>query len=317
MKILKKLSRYSAMATGDFKKIFKGFEVPACPQVAMRLMEAARDPEATVAHVASIIEADPGLGSAVLRMVNSAVYGIPATVGNISKAVSLVGLKEIEALAMAYAVKQAVPTTGREAGFDMDLFWSDSILRALFARQVAGILGQEPEDAFVGGLMQDIALPVLLGGWFDIYEPVFRKWKATGLPLDQVEERMLNWNHCQAGAWIARSWKLPDLLVCCVGLHNYTVNELDEMGLVKTAVAAVSLSSRVPVALRMDDGGKMLVMEADRLGISTGDLKRAALGAEEGLGDMTACFGVSAVERPSLVTSIEALDGDAGRRLGS
>ena len=282
MRFFKKLGRYAAMATGDFERLFKDFEVPACPRVVTELLKATKDPEVTIDKVASILEMDPGLGSKLLRLVNSSLYGLPGTVSSISRAVNLVGMKEVENLAVCYAVSKSLKDP-KIKGFDLNKFILHSFFRAIFARELAKILDVEAEDAFTGGLMQDIAIPTLLTEWYDIYKKAFEEHLETGEPLHQVETRHFSWNHCEGGAWIAKSWEFPDILVCSIGLHAKSVEELDEMGLTKTAIGPVALSSRVPQPWLedTDDGLEGLKTEAEKYGISASRLQECIAHSKE------------------------------------
>lgn len=280
------------MATGDFEKIFKDFEVPSCPQVVTKLLHVTKDPDVTIDKVASILEMDPGLSSKLLRMVNSSLYGLPATVTSITRAVTLVGMKEIENLAICYAVTKSLKDP-KIQGFDLNSFILKSLHRAIFAREIAKLFEEEPEEAFTGGLMQDIAIPTLLTDWFDIYEQVYLEWKATGEPLDIVEKRRLSWNHCEAGAWIAKNWEFPDILVCAIGLHAMTQRELDSMGIGRGTIAAVALSSRVP-SIDEDhlEAPESLIQEGIDVGLTEKEVKSVLLTSKEVVAELAAVFGV-------------------------
>ena len=282
-----------AMATGDFERIFKDLDVPSCPQVVSRLLQATKDPDITIDNVASILEMDPGLSSKLLRMVNSSLYGLPSKVTSIARSVNLVGMKEIENLAIAYAVTKNLkdPET---RGFDLKSFIMTSLYRAIFAREIAKFYEQEPEDAFTGGLMQDIAVPTLLTNWFDIYENVYHEWKKTKEPLENVEKRRLSWNHCEAGAWIAKRWEFPDILVCAIGLHSLGQRELDSMGFGHSIIAAISLSSRVPSIDEEEPGiPEALVQEGSDGDLTEEDIKKALLASKLVVEELAVVFGIT------------------------
>ncbi len=290
--IFSRLRRYAVMVTGDYSKIFSRMKIPVLPQVAIRLIEVMRKPEAHLDEIARVIEGDPGLSSQVLKVVNSALYALPSQISSINRAVSILGLKKIENIAISYAVAGAVRDPGAQ-GFDMDTFWADSLYRALFARETAAYLECEPEEGFAGGLLQDIALPVLLTSWFDAHRPVYVRWLGSGRRLSEVEEEELSWNHAQAGAWIAREWRLPDTLVCSIGLHASDVHSLDELGLGRSVPAAVALSSLVPSC---NYGGSLdmrpLVAMGEELGIPKKILRETAEKCDELFVGMARCFSI-------------------------
>jgi len=219
MNILKKFLRYSHFSSGDFENIFKNFDVPPCPQIVLTLIREIRNPDIGIDQIVSILESDPVLASQKLKIVNSALNGLPGQVTSIGKAVSILGLNEIENIAFGYAMTKTVRDPGIQ-DFDIACYWTDSILRAVFSRKAAEAMDTESEEAFSAGLLQDIALPVLLSQWSDLYCRVFQQWKDTHRDLHIIEDEVLSWNHCQAGAWIAKSWGLPDLFVCCMAFTH-------------------------------------------------------------------------------------------------
>ncbi len=300
----KKVKRYAALSTGNFNKIFGGKEIPPLPEVAMKLLEKIKDPEVSVDEVAKVIESDPGLSAQVLKIVNSAFYSFPKKISNITRATGVLGLQKVEKIALAYAMVHGIKHPERE-GFDFGVFWTDSLYRALFAKQIASLAGYEPEEAFTGALLQDIALPVLLGEWFDVYEPIYQRWRETGEPLHEIEEEELSWTHFQAGAWMAKEWMFPDLLVCCIGLHTYSVDEIREIGVGESAVEAVALSSRLPSMSCRKEDIEELFAEAEIMGLSEGKVMKASEEAYEILGEMAECFAIKAVSRPSLKEMLE------------
>ena len=294
MGVLQALKRMAAMASGDFEEIFQGFRCPACPEVAARLLDATKDPEAGAERLASLIEADPGLASRVLRLVNSAAYALPGTVSTIRHAVTLLGTKEIQGLALALSVKEAIKDPGR-GGFDLNLFWYDSLTRAVFARLVAERGGTEPEEAFTAALLQDIALPVLLREWFELYREVYEDWEKGRAPLHKLEEERLGWTHAEAGAWIARRWRLPEVLACSIALHVRPAAELAEAGLETTPVIPVAVSSLIPRLFQ--EGPEALIQAGSALGFSGKEILGLAEEAVALTGELAASFGLNPVER--------------------
>ena len=144
-------------------------------------------------------------------------------------------------------VSQQLPA--RAEGFNRIAFWQNSVQRSVFAEKVAARIAPGSEaEAFTGALLQDMALPILLCQFSAHYLPTAESAEESGIPLHHVEDEQLSWNHAQAGAWMARNWALPDVLVCCVGLHHATLDELKSLEFESTPVAAVAVSSHLPEA---------------------------------------------------------------------
>ncbi|MFQ5741894.1 MAG: HDOD domain-containing protein [Acidobacteriota bacterium] len=245
--VFEKLRERAAFATGNFGKLFAHIEIPPLPQVAVRLLSLVRQEDVDFSRVAKVIASDAGISARVLRTVNSAFFGVARQVTDIQHAVSLLGQRRIYSLALAYA---AIDTLGPPAeGEEAAQFWCDSIQRAVFAQTLASRVSPGEEgEAFTGGLLQDLAQPILLNQWRSHYLPVLEEARHSDRDLASLEEERFSWNHAQGGAWIARNWQFQDLLVCCIGLHNAIPRELEKMSLAGTSVIAVAVSSRLPDA---------------------------------------------------------------------
>ncbi|RUM88543.1 MAG: hypothetical protein DSZ24_03350, partial [Thermodesulfatator sp.] len=104
LKVFKKITQYATLLTGDFARIFKDFSPPPLPQVVLQILDRIAQPETTPVELAPFIEKDPALASQVLKLVNSAYFGLSRKVSRIREATTLLGLKEIETLVLSYGV---------------------------------------------------------------------------------------------------------------------------------------------------------------------------------------------------------------------
>ncbi len=242
-----KFRRYAALNTGDFETIFKDFRVPSLPDVVVKLISLLRDPEVTVSEVASLLSYDPGLASRILQMVNSAHIGLNKPVKNLLQAVNILGLNQIETLVITYGVTTIVRDP-KKPGFDLTAFWTDSLLRALFSHQLGQKVGYE-DQAFLGALLQDIALPVLLTEWHEVYGRAYYFARENKKRLSEAEMEVLKWHHAQAGAWLAKKWHLEEIIICAIGLHPLGPEELSKIPLRNEVFVAVAFSASLPSVL--------------------------------------------------------------------
>ena len=180
---------------------------------------------------------------------------------------------------MSYAMARVVKPP-KVAGFDGRLFWRHSLMRGVLARLLASRMDAEPDEAFTAGLMQDIALPILLADWFDVYGRVYQEWRQGHEPLHVIEERELSWHHAQAGAWIAKNWELPDILVCGIGLHTLSNDQLEEMELLESVIGIAAMVSDAPQAMETEEGKEALLERLEPL--SLGPHRIEALLSETG-----------------------------------
>ena len=118
----------------ELEKLLDEANIPSLPQVACKLIQLCKEPNANFADFARVIESDIGLSSRLLRVVNSAFYGLRTKATNIERAINALGLKYVRSICLGFHL---VDTLSRlaPAGFDMNLFWQESLLRAVIARQ--------------------------------------------------------------------------------------------------------------------------------------------------------------------------------------
>jgi len=244
------LRRHTAVATGNFQKLFGELDVPPLPAAVVQLARLATDEEAELSQYASVIRSDSALAAGVLRLVRSAAMGVRHRVADIQRAVSLLGTVQVRSLAMALGATRALPQPSWPV-FKREAFWQDALARALVAKALSpNVCPVHEGEAFAVALLQNLAVPVLLEACGDYYEPVLAAWPGEPYRLAELEQQRFGWNHAEAGAWIVRSWGLPDAVVCAVGLHHADWDQLAELELDRTPVAAGMLAALWPSVLK-------------------------------------------------------------------
>jgi HD-like signal output (HDOD) protein len=311
---LRDIRRQAAMATGNFSSIFDGLEVPALPAAALRVGELCGEDDSDFDEIARCIETDAALTTAVLRLANSAAYARGQRALTVKDAVVTLGLTALRHLSLGWAVVRSVQLPKTDA-MDLSQFWASSLLRALTARNLASVIDRRNESvAFTGALLADVAIPMLLHEWAEFYEPVVRRWRDAGGSLIQHEEQAFEWSHAQSGAWVARSWSLPDELVCAVGFHHATPDELRRLELVSTPVAAVVLASTFGDALQ-PTADELSLLEASMKQLYQVDreqLEGILVMADEQFDEVAAALGVSSPARVTLTELLGNRDASGG-----
>jgi HD-like signal output (HDOD) protein len=252
MGIIQKIRRHAAVAGGDFGVMFKGAEIPPLPLAVNRLLtELGKDnPDSDL--LVRLISSETAIAAKVLQTVNSAFFGLRAPVTDIARAVALLGLKNVRNLALAYGTMAALPNPDGTL-FDHEAFWNDSLLRAHLARCFGQImLPGQGDEAFTAALLADIAIPVLLSVWSEYYAPVVHEWLGSSKHLSQIEREHFGWDHAQAGAWMVRSWRFPDEIVCYVGAHTLSMADIETCELEETLAVPIAIATRCASVLRPD-----------------------------------------------------------------
>ena len=197
------------------------------PEVCLQLRERLADPQHTRKEVARIILHDPALTARVLRIVNSAYYGLPQQISEISHALNILGEEELRNLVIVTSIVKTmakVPST-----VDIRSFWRASIFSAVLASNLARHITQdnEPlEDYFIAGLLLNIGRLLLYHHEPQLLEEVTRKMSDENLPDYIAERELLGFDHADVGALMASNWNFSAELVEYIRCHHRAVEEL-------------------------------------------------------------------------------------------
>ncbi len=208
-------------STQRLDEILKGQEPPTFPQSVMSLLKLLRDPESEVGAIAEALNWDPGMIVRVLKTVNSAAFGAVRKIDSVPHAVSMMGRSQLEQLVLAIAVKGALPSAPAP-GFESSRFWQAAFFRAGMARAIAERL--HPADqarSFTGGLLQDMAIPLLAHTRPDDYGKVLMEWHGSPkVDLHTIEKEALGWSHDEVGGYLGTDWELPENLTSIIQGHH-------------------------------------------------------------------------------------------------
>jgi HD-like signal output (HDOD) protein len=145
-------------------------QLPSLPAVATKLMQIVNSPESSADDAAALIERDPALTSTVIRMANSAFYGMPRSTSTVSSAVVILGFNTIRTIVLSTSIVKAFPQMVKSDLFQRQRFWRHSIVCALAAKILIRLqmyhLHLDPESAFCAGILHDP----------ENNPPVFLKW---------------------------------------------------------------------------------------------------------------------------------------------
>lgn len=188
----------------------------------MRVIELTDDPNVTPRELTDLVQADSGLSSKILRTVNSAFYGLATPVASIKRAQILLGLNAIKTLTLGFSLVQSIRGSGGEAdGFDYTTFWRRSLHAATCAKAVATRTGaMEPEEALLGGLLQDVGMVVLHRTLGETYDRVVRDAGGRHRELTRLELLELDLTHAVVGATLAERWRFPSSLITPIRHHE-------------------------------------------------------------------------------------------------
>ena len=195
------------------------------PVVFHRLVEIINDPNASPAAISNIVSMDPALAARLLRLVNSPFYAFASRIDSISRAVAMVGTRQLVMLAMGATLITAfkgVPVSL----VNMQSFWAHSISCGAAARQFALLHKTlSAESFFVAGLLHDISRLLIYSLLPNHTLYILTEAKRRQESVHRLEKETLGFGHEDLGAELLNIWRCPSELVQRVHTHHATLRE--------------------------------------------------------------------------------------------
>src|SRR5947207_2452188 len=143
--------------------IKKVTSIATLPEVTARILKTVEDPKSTAASLHKIVSHDPALVTRILKVVNSAFYGLPGQIGSIERGIVLLGLNAVKNIAVAASLGQLFRGMKLCEGFTAKDLWTHCITVGVVARALARQLKlQIADEAFLDGMIHDVGLLVSL-----------------------------------------------------------------------------------------------------------------------------------------------------------
>ncbi len=195
--------------------------VPSMPQVVLRFLEIMQDPEFNYADLMRVLSTDPGTVSEVLRLANSALFGVRNKVVSTRQALTLLGPKRMRSLLLGRYLVDAM-SEKRVAGLDMSYFWRRSLASSVVASHFADkVVPRQRDEAFVGALLADIGIPIIAESFPREYRRIVARFTANGAPVTAEDELdVVEVTHGQVSAMVLAHWTLPESIARAVNLHQ-------------------------------------------------------------------------------------------------
>ena len=194
-------------------------DLPAPPKDAIRIVQACSNPGIDSRDLARIVANDPVLTAELLRVANSAYFGLVSQVKSAARAVTILGNHALRNLVLCISVRDALRADSIP-GFDIDAYWEDALRRAVSARSLAGFAQLDPEECFTAGLLQDFGLLVMLYLMPGRVEHWPALAHATPEERRELEIELFHTTHDEVGHTLAKSWGLPTELTLAMGYHH-------------------------------------------------------------------------------------------------
>jgi len=208
------------MALDAERIITNTLKVAALPAVAVKFSEAIKNPLTSNIDLENIVAEDSALASKVLMIANSALFNFPSKIDTISKAVTIIGHKELSEIILSCSIVAMFKDIPQDV-IDMDLFWRHSISVGTCARILAAYRHEQNiEKFFTAGLLHDIGKLILFVEAPKYVNEVIQKCREKNELMHKGEKEVLGFDHAKLGAMLLKKWRLPEDVVSAVYYHH-------------------------------------------------------------------------------------------------
>ena len=197
--------------------------MPALSITVSKILEVTKNPSATAKDLNKVISLDPVLVGKVLKLVNSAYYGLSNKVTSLVTAIIMLGINTIKNLALSTAVLGNMRKKTNFKSLNVDGFWRHSIGVGVTSKIIAskiGIPSNLREEYFIGGLLHDIGKIPLNEVFDELYLKSIQTADMRRVPLMDMENEIIGITHCEVGKMIAEKWNIIGGAAECIRFHH-------------------------------------------------------------------------------------------------
>jgi HD-like signal output (HDOD) protein len=196
--------------------------LPSLPALYVEVVEQLKDPNTSLEAVGALMAQDMAMTAKILKLVNSAFFGLGRQISSAAEAATYLGLDTIKSLVLSIHVFSQY--ANQPGGFSIEALWAHSQSTAGLAKEIARLeeAGTKVMDeAFVAGLLHDTGKLVLASNFPLPYARVFESSLSSGIESLSAEERLFGANHAEVAGYLLGLWGLPIPVVEAVALHHH------------------------------------------------------------------------------------------------
>jgi len=216
--------------------------LPSIPSLYVQIVEAFQNPEVTLDQVGEIIAKDMAMTAKILKLVNSAFFGLRRQVSSPSEAANYLGLDTIRSLVLslnAFSQFEALPL----GEFSIEGLWNHSLNTAAIAKAIALTHDDNPklaDEAFIAGMLHDVGKLVLAANYTKQFDQSLRLASDNKIDLSVAEQEVFGASHADVGGYLLGLWGLPVSVVEAIALHHSPGKSIQKRFSPLTAVHAAN-----------------------------------------------------------------------------
>jgi HD-like signal output (HDOD) protein len=203
-----------------WEQVTAGAKLISLPDLYIRLRAVLNDPDFSMGDVAEVIGKDPGMTARLLRMVNSAFFGLSANIETVTRATSLLGTQQVHDLVLATSVAETFQGISSDR-VDMNGFWRRSVRCGVAARLLAESCNVlDSERLFVAGLLRETGHLIMYQTVPELALAAMEQAAEREQPLFEAERELIGLDYARVGGMLMRQWNLPKPLIHATEFHT-------------------------------------------------------------------------------------------------
>lgn len=197
-----------------------GFHIPPKPEALVKLKELMAEKEPEMLDIADLIASDVGLSAAILKAINSPLYGLDRSVSDIKQAVVFLGITGTNALATAIELKRSFKQ--QNSCISLERFWDSATEVAAVSAFIANKYKHKVtvESIYTLGLFHDCGIPAMACNYSDYKDLLMEANDNYEISQVELEQQKYSTDHATVGYFLAKSWHLPDDLCQVILRHQ-------------------------------------------------------------------------------------------------
>ncbi len=292
-------TRFSVSSSPPKEKIRSAHELvehsaqlASFPDIYYQIVKVLNDTKSSASHLAQVVGNDPGLSATLLKMVNSAFYGLPSKVSSITRAIALIGGNELSTLAMGISVIRYFKDIPPEM-FDMKQFWMHSVATGVLSRVLAHRkVSLSEEELFIGGLLHDIGRLIIFKAYPLTAAFAIQQARERRVSLFRVERELFKYDHAAVAGLLLEKWNFPKPLTLMIKHHHAPTGSPRAL-----EASIINVSTTFATALRFGYCGETLVPTFsgkawDNIDLSPSVLSSSINQADRQVGEILQAFGL-------------------------
>lgn len=250
----------------------KAGDLPVLPEIATKVIELSRQPDESGAELERVISSDVALSAKVLRIANSALFGMSGTVSTLKRAILVLGSTTLRSVVVVACTESLYRS--RNSAFPPATLWEHALATAIAARSLGLECGfRSTDETFLAGLLHDVGKPILDRNLGARYLTVVKRAVDKNESLRDAEREMLEFDHAEVGGLVMKRWNMAPSLQDAVRWHHEPQRAAGHRQLCALTSLANGISSRLDPARPpcperdrvADESARLLGLDAERV----------------------------------------------------